>query len=319
MYNEDLKKKFVREYTQKESTAQACEALFNITGKYEAIWCRDICTMNEEIVAPIMEKLIGVRGQSKWMRILILRSYAKWCIRNKVPNACRTILNIQVSGLSKIKQQMVSSPAHLEKYLNEICEPASEQRTDNIYRSYYWLAYAGMKEEDILKVRCSDIDFDNMVVRYEDTEYPIYREAVPALKNCTELTQFKYGHPNYTADKDVWIDRVPGDTVIRGIRGQMSAAVIRVELSRRSKRKREEGATDLQLSHYRVWVSGLFYRTYELERMGIEPDFTDIAYSHCRGKSYKLDSGHRTQNNKLRQWAREYLDDYQRWKLAYNN
>lgn len=317
MYNENLKTKFVQDYTKSISTANVCTTIFNAVEKYELQYDRDFCTMTEDILQPIVDELVGFRARSKWMRLIVLKDYVKWCIAMNVPDACDDMLKINTVGLEKIKQQTVSSPAHLENYLNEICEPTSEQTTDNIYRCYYWLAYAGIKEEDILNVKCSDVDFSKMVVRYNNTEVPIYREAVPAFKNCVELTQFVYKHPLYSADKIVWKDRAPGDTVVRGIRAQASVKAMRVELSRRSKAKRDDGRTDLKLSHYRVWISGVFHRAYENEQMGIEPDFATVASYQNDGKVYKLDSGRNTQEAKLRQLAHDYAEDYQRWKLAY--
>lgn len=317
MYNEEIKTKFVQSYTKSISTANVCNTIFNAIEKYETEWDADICTKNEEILQPVVEELVGFRARSKWMRLIILKDYAKWCISMNVPGACDGMLKINTIGLEKIKQQTISSPVHLESYLNEICEPVSEKTTDNIYRCYYWLAYAGIKEEDILKVRCTDVDFDKMIVKYNDTEVPIYREAVPAFKNCVELTQFVYKHPLYSADKIVWRDRAPGDTVVRGVRAQASLKAMRVELSRRSKAKRDDGLTDLKLSYYRAWISGVFYRVYENEQMGIEPDFSSIVSQQIEGKLYKLDSGRNTQDAKKRQLVHDYLEDYQRWKLAY--
>ena len=225
------------------------------------------------------------------------------------------MLHINTVGLDKMKQQTVASPAHLEKYLNSICEPAERQTTDNIYRCYYWLAYAGVKEEDILAVKCSDVDFVNMSIKYGDTEVPLYRESVQAFRNCVNLTQFVYNHPNYSSV--VWKDRAPGDTVVRGIRAQSSLKAMRVELSRRSKTKRDNGNTDLKLSYYRAWISGVFFRAYENEQMGMQPDFSATVSQQVEGKTYKLDSGRNTQDAKKRQLAHDYLEDYQRWKLAY--
>lgn len=317
MYNESLKTKFVQGYTKSISTANVCNTIFNAVEKYEREWDADICTQDENVLQPIIEELVGFRARSKYMRLIILKDYVKWCMAMGVPGACDGMFKINTIGLEKIKQQTISSPAHLENYLNEICEPVEEKTTDNIYRCYYWLAFAGIKEEDILNVKCSDVDFSRMVVRYNNTEVPIYREAVQAFKNCTELTQFVYKHPNYSADKIVWKDRAPGDTIVRGVRAQASLKAMRVELSRRSKNKRDDGMTDLKLSYYRVWISGVFHRAYENEQMGIEPDFSSIVSQQLEGKTYKLDSGRNTQEAKKRQLVHDYLEDYQRWKLAY--
>lgn len=315
MYNEELKTRFVQGYTRSISTAKVCQTVFNAVEKYEVEWNADICTQQTEVLQPVIDEIVGFRARSKWMRIIILKDYVRWCIAMGVNNSCDGMLNINTVGLEKVRQQTISSPAHLERYLNDICEPADRQTTDNIYRCYYWLAYAGVKEEDILKVKCSDVDFSKMSIKYGDTEVPIYRESVPAFKNCVELEQFVYNHPNYSTE--VWKDRAQGDTIVRGLRAKPSLKAMRVELSRRSKTKRDIGHTELKLSYYRVWISGVFYRAFENEQMGIQPDFSTVVSQQVEGKVYKLDSGRNTQDAKKRQLAHDYFEDYQRWKLTY--
>ena len=315
MYNEELKTKFVRGYTNSISTAEVCQTIFNAFEQYEVEWDADLCTRSAEELQPVVDNLVGFRARSKWMRLIILKDYVKWCIGMKVPGACDGMLKIETVGLEKVKHQTVASPLHLQRYLDSICEPESEETTDNIYRCFYWLAYGGVAEEDILSIKCSDVDLNNMVVRYNDTEVPIYREALPAFKNCVKLTQFVYKHPNY--DKLVYKDRADGDTLVRGIRSAPSIKAMRVELSRRSKAKMDEGKTDLKLSYFRVWISGLFYRMYERERAGIPVDFSAAAAQFMEGKTYKLDRGRNTPEAKRRQLTRDYLEDYERWKLAF--
>lgn len=244
----------------------------------------------------------------------MLKDYVKWCIGvAKVPNACDGMLQITTVGLDKMRHQTVASPLHLQKYLDTICSPDSDKATDSIYRCYYWLAYGGVAEEDILKVKCSDVDFGNMVVHYNGTEIPIYREALAAFKNCAELTQFVYNHPNYT--KTVWKERVDGDTLVRGVRSNISLYSMRVEISRRAKMNEEK--TGLRLSYFRTWISGVFYRAYERELIGDTPDFSAVAAAKMEGKVYKLESGRNTQESKKRKVVKDYMEDYQRWKLAF--
>lgn len=315
MYNEELKTKFVRGYTNSISTAEVCQTIFNAFEQYEVEWDADLCTRSAEELQPVVDNLVGFRARSKWMRLIILKDYVKWCIGMKVPGACDGMLKIETVGLEKVKHQTVASPLHLQRYLDSICEPESEETTDNIYRCFYWLAYGGVAEEDILSIKCSDVDLNSMVVRYNGTEVPIYREALPAFKNCVKLTQFVYKHPNY--DKLVYKDRADGDTLVRGIRSAPSIKAMRVELSRRSKAKMDEGKTDLKLSYFRVWISGLFYRMYERERAGMPVDFSAAAAQFMEGKTYKLDRGRNTPEAKKRQLTRDYLEDYERWKLAF--
>lgn len=314
MYNKDLKTKFVKSYTNSINTAKVCESVFNKFERYECNWGADLCTKSAEDLQPIIDDIVGLRARSRFSRLIMLKDYVKWCINvANVPNACDGMLQITTVGLDKIRKQTIASPLHLQKYLNSICEPESDQLSDNIYRCYYWLAYGGVAEEDILRIKCSDVDLSNMVVHYKETEIPIYREAISAFKNCVELTQFVYNHPNYS--KTVWRERAEGDTLVRGFRSNSSLYSLRVEISRRAKLHEEE--TGLRLSYFRTWISGVFYRAYERELIGDEPDFSSIADEKMEGKIYKLDSGRNTQEAKKRKVIKDYNEDYQRWKLAF--
>ena len=44
MYNEDLKKRFVRDYTGSLNTANVAATVFNAVEKYETEWNADLCT-----------------------------------------------------------------------------------------------------------------------------------------------------------------------------------------------------------------------------------------------------------------------------------
>lgn len=317
MYNEELKTRFIQEYTQSLSRAEACQQAFNAIEPYEEQWGADLCTRSTAELEPIIEQLVGFRVRSRWQRIIIFRQYVKWCIVNHVKDACDGMLHVENVGLSKVRTQMVANPTQLQMYLDVICEPESEQTTDNIYRCFYWMAYSGMGEEAILNAKCSDVDFENMVIHSGGEEFEIYRQAIPAFKNAATLTEFVYKHPNYPPDKKVIRNRAPGNTLIRGIRSTTSALALRVELSRRSKKFLEDGSTDKQLSHYRVWLSGLFYRMHQRELAGIPVDFSGEASKFMEGKTYKLDTGRNTPEAKKRAVVNDYVQDYERWKAAF--
>lgn len=316
MYNEELKRRFIREYTHSIATANACESVFNVFEKSETEWGADLCTKSSEDLQPIINIIVGFRARSKWARLTILKDYVKWCTDvAKVPGACDGMLKICDAGLEKFRLQTVPNPLGMQRYLNSIFDAEIEETTDNIYRCYYWLAYGGIEERDILSVKISDVDLSNMVIHYKDTEIPIYREAIQAFKNCCNLTYFTFNHPHYT--KTVRKPRVDGNTLVRGIRSLPTTKSMRVELSRKTRAKASE--TDIRLSYYRAWISGVFYRTLEREIAGEKPNFDWVASQHMRGKSYKLDKCRNTLEAKKRQLAKDYMEDYQRWKLAFRN
>ncbi|MBP5462713.1 MAG: hypothetical protein J6Y20_11420 [Lachnospiraceae bacterium] len=290
---------------------------FNVFEKHEMAWGADLCTKSAEELQPLVDAAVGFRSKSKPMRVSLLREYVKWCLKNGVPGACDGMLQVQISSIDKMKHQTVTSPLHLQVYLNKICDPENEETTDNIYRCFYWLAYSGVEEEEILKVKVSEIDFSSLVVRHNGEEFPIYRESLAAFRNCVNLTQFLYKHPNYSSDKIVYKERAPGDTVVRGIKNAPLLQTVRVELSRKSKRAIESGKTDLKLSYFRVWLSGLFFKTYERELAGFPVNFLDAAERFMDGKEYNLESGRNTRSAYQRRVARDYLKDYEIWKMTF--
>lgn len=317
MYNESIKTKFVRNYTNSISMAKFCETIFNKIEYYELQWGADLCTRTVEELQPVINVMVGVRARSKWSTLIVLKDYVKWCIGEGIPDACDGMLKINTIGLDNIKIQMVSLPKHLQKYLDEIYDPEDMKTTDNIYRCFFWLAYSGMKEEDILNVKCNEVDLINLVVYHNGQSFEIYREAIPAFKNCVTLSSFVYNHPLYSADKTVWKTRADGDTLIRGIRSLPTLNSMRMTLSRKAREAIDANKTNQRLSYYKVYLSGLFYRMYEREKSGLSVDFTDAALKFMEGKEYKLEKGCKTKEIKKRQIINDYIEDYNRWKLAF--
>lgn len=325
MYNTEIKMRFITEFSTSTARRHAATVMFNTLEPYEKKWGADFCTRSKEELQPVVSELVGFRTSSKKLRLTILKEYVRWCIKNQIDGACDELFSIEELGLEKLKRQMVANPQHLQRYLNCICDAESEETVGCIYRCFYWLAYGGMKEEDVLDVVESEVDLTDMVVRHNGNEYPIYREAIPAFKNCINLREFRYKHANYAADKVVFKERASGDMLLRGISESKSIKAVRVEMSRRAKNPKfksledeSDKSLDLKLSFYRVWLSGLFYRTYEAERAGMPADFLAAAEEFMEGKTYKLDSGRNLIGAKQRQLANDYLEDYNRWKEAYS-
>lgn len=313
MFNEEQKVRFIRSYTDSINTANVATNVFKNFEKYEQEWGADLCTRSAEELQPVIDDILGLRSKSRWMTLSILKEYVKWCLTMHIPNAKDGMLQIEVAGIDKIRKQMVASPLHLQKYLDQVFDSESEETIDNIYRCYYWMAYGGIKEEDTLFIKNSDVDFEQMIICYRGTSVPIYREAIPAFRNVIRLDSFVYQHPNY---KDIRRDRIPGDELMRGIKATTKTMTIRSTLSRKSAEAVKAGKTEQQLSFHRISLSGLFYRTYERERIGLPVNFSEAAVSFMEGRSYTLGNREKLvhRQNKI---ERDYIEDYQRWKLAF--
>ena len=315
MYNGKQKNKFIQQYSSNKSTERLCVKFFDSTQPYEEELNADICTLESEQIQSILDHTAtGVRAGSRLAKIVILRDYIRWCMENNYPNVNHNVNNITTNGVEKVRRRTVANPKALQMYLDEVFDSESNMTTDNIYRCYFWLAYAGMSEEDIFKVKISDVDFRRMAVRYDrrNTEVPIYPEALEAFHNCVELDYFKYQHPGYS--EIITKPRVAGDTLIRGTVRQIALLSMRSVLSKRTKSVEDE--VNKRLSYFGAWISGVFYRAREYETAGLVPIFDDVVEQRMEGKDYKLSDG-RTIDSKKREYAKQYMNDYRLWKIAW--
>jgi len=312
MYNAVLKEEFIKTQTS-VSVRTAYKHLFEAIEKFEREWGADICTRTPEELRPVMDDILGVTRYGNRMRTGLLKKYALWCMENNVPGACKGVFEVDLSNVSKMRTQTVKNPAHLQAYLNVLFGPEKDEGTDNALRCFFWLAYGGLLEEDAIKVTAKDVDLVNMVFRFNGEEYPIYREAVPCFRNCATLTQFALKYRNGT----VYKDRCLGDSLLRrtsfpdkdivGIRSQVSKAVTTAYKS---------GKTDICLSYFKAWLSGVFYRTYIAESMGIAPDFTNPVAKLMQNISYSLDNTRASISSYRNYKAKWYLNDYEQWKTT---
>lgn len=318
MYNEGRKIDFIKhKYKFDSSSAKLAMATFEICAPFEEEWGADICTRSAEEIEPVANKLIGLRSQSRWPRFNILKSYVQWCQAIGVPDVCDGVFNVKFDELSKLRTQMVRNPAHLQKYLDEICEPESENTVDITYRCYYWMAYGGIDEDDIPKITVSDIDFGEKIIKYRNTAVEIYRQAWPAFDKAIHLTEFRWRGRTDKDGNSLIRERSEGYAIVRGISGEPDKNVMRATLSRRAKQRAELGLTEMRLSYSRVWMSGLFYRMYQEELATGIVDFSDVARQFMDGKTYSFEDDRMAIDAKRRKIQKNYMNDYQRWKAAF--
>lgn len=310
MYNEKQKSEYIQYYSEKESVRTLCERIFKSTQKFEEAWGADLCTKSAEELQPLVDEITGIRTRGKDAVIGILRSYVQWCLNNDIPNTCDGMLQIKEAGTEKYKTQMIPDPLHLQKYLNQVFDAESDLTIGNTYRCYYWLVYGGVLYDDIFKIRTKNISLSDMAVNIGDNSYPIYREALPAFKNCLLLNQFIVNKANYTT----YIPRGDGDILIRGTRFPCPApTALAARVSKIQKEAFNAGKTNLKLNYNHVRLSGIFYKAYAAEMMGTPPDFTWYVDENYRVKNNKrIVPGERNRN------IREYEKEYKNWKAVFN-
>lgn len=309
MYNADLKNQFIQSYTKSEKTSKLCETLFNSMEPYEITWDSDLCTVDTQTLINAISKISGVRKRTQTSVLGIFKAYVKWCIDNNIDGACDGLLQVRDIGEEVLRSKMVWSPRDLQSYLDSIFEHESELTVDNTYRCFYWLAYGGMSEDDILLVKTTDVDLINRRVIWRGDVYPIYEEALQCFRNCALLNEFVLKR-NYITS----VPRIDGRILIRGTKGELSTKSLRTILSRKISAG-FSNTTDIRLTYYRAWLSGLFYRLSILEKSDFQLT-NDVLLNVIQKNASLAEKIGSPTDTKTLKFLSEIKRDYENWKRA---
>ncbi len=318
LYNENQKMNFINEVTSMDNSARTIMTVFYSSAAYENEKGTDICTWSQEELSPLLDDICGVSNASRYAKISVLRQYAKWAIRNNIPGAKNGVGKTVDKGTRRVLETSIRNPEHLQYCLDLFFAPESEKTTDDIYRCFFWLAYGGMQDSVIHTVTAKDVDFKNMLVRKDDDVSVLYRQGLPAVRNCVKLQKMKYRNRGYVNAGSVYLDRVDDPSILRGIKGKPSLLNMRTQISRKVRVAQEKYGPIPEsecMTFFHVWQSGYCYRIFETELAGKEPDFMAIARASYRGRR-ALISGRTDAKTLLRQIASDYENDYARWKAA---
>lgn len=321
MYNAEQKMKFIKESTDSQHYARSATSIFEAISKFEEQWGADFCTQEAETIEPAVEAVVGLRKLTIATRIAILQKYCRWCIANGVPGAKDSISKINSAFIGNMRDRTVSGPQQLQIYLDNLFSPVEQNRPDIVYRCYFWLAFAGVSERDAIHVTADEINAMSLTVTHNGRQYPLYREAMPALSSACDLKYFVCHHnnPNYDFEKY----RLPGNEILRltswttrGARDDWSDEktinVMRNAISIRANGSNLNKEVGKRLTYGGAMLSGMFYRKFEQERAGVIVNFKEEADEWAR--SMQTLPPKSQINNK----EKNYYDDYCRWKMAFS-
>lgn len=301
MFNKDLKAQFIRDCAGSDFTImKICHSVFSFTENFENVWGADIYTRDAEDLRPIFSHLTGVRA-NRYRRVIILRRYLIWCYSNGIEGARDEYKKVEMPEIDDMKKKTVISSKQLQNYLDQIFEPEGEQMVDNVLRCFCWLAFIGVDKTKVMEVQASDVDLIRRKVYFNNGEYNICREAMPAFRNCVTLTKFAKIEAN---GRISFRDRVNTGHLLRGIRKLPAFDTLATTLSDVIGKAYNKGYINKRLSYDRIWLSGLFCRTYSREVVGDIVDFSDVAALYHNSREQKRATA-------------IYTFDYEVWKATF--
>lgn len=329
MYNESQKMAFVNSRNQ-PTTKKFVTQIFNWFEPYENKWGMDLALQSAEVLQPVVNELSGLRSKSTELLLIMLKEYVKWLKNNGYPYS-RGIYGVQIDSIEKVRSQMISSPAHLVEVMKKVdtglkkkdgsaifrgFDSAELETVDIIYRVFLWMAFSGLYDAEAIQVKDSDVDLDKLVINFDGKKFKIYQEAKLDFEKACCLTDFNYIHPHYETRRK----RVDGNLIMRSMRSEeIDLMTIRPIVNKKLNPKTEGDKSRLKskLSYNKIYLSGVFYRMFEQERMGKKVDFAKLVARDMENTEYTM-SATRTRNTIANKLEREYKADYERWKCAFD-
>lgn len=308
MYNAERKNRFL-EYV-KPSTKTTFKSLFNAFEGKEWNKDTDLCELSTEDIEDVVSDMTIRSSNTFFATKSRIKSYVKWCKEQGYP--CSDAINgLKFDQTRAIRSSMFASPRHLQEFLDKIFPPVSEHTLDCIYRGAVWLLYGGMTLEQARSVTVHDVGLTHMLVC---GQYEIYREAVEVfqfLSTSSKIRGVVKGKPSKNMR-----DRVPGDILLRGVRADKIDDVMtgvslmhRISIAARG--------TGCAVSSKDLIRSGYFYRIFQAEQMGYEPDMRSLALTNKA-----LSGWEDVESEKFFARAnaaeRSLTKEYEQWKRAFS-
>ena len=314
MYNEELKERFIREATESEHTANIYRKIFRITEKHEADAGLDVCEMDAVTGKSVADSLVNISGSSIEKRLMLVKQYVRWCVRNNIPGASLAFLDVvPMPPYGKIRSKMVSSPLMLRDYLDTAFDNPDKKSIHNVYRCYLWLGFMGIPGDLVTSLTVSDVDLRERTVRCLGEEFFIPDEAMPEMRNCVTLNGFSVDYPSVSIRP-----RASGTRILRGFSDNTNLITLRVKTSEFGKKAEDRGLTDKRITYAYAKLSGIFYRAFRNEMAGIAPDFSrEAERMEDENERVSPDIKQETRQYRVTMRVKGLKQDYKRWKLVF--
>lgn len=329
MFNETVKSAFIEKYTESDRTKKLIRYIFEATGSIEEKYATDFYALDAEQAQEAFNSASGTRVNGASTILMLLKSYVRWCAANgyKVSEAVRSL---RIDVYDKIRESYVASAEHLLESMNQAFPSPDKNEIEYVYRSFLWLGFIGLQASEAIQVTAEHIDLNAFVLHFpgHSAPYRIYSEAVSDLKKAISLKEFL--EPR--GQEGLKRLRAGGKEILRGkvSKRSLSEAVeltFRPTISRAFKAALERYESrgmevpkrySLKLTFKHVYMSGIFFRAYERERMGISPDFGAIVIHERRNAKESHFSTNYTERKLLNILIRDMEQDYDNWKSVFS-
>lgn len=332
MFNHEQKIKFIKMFCTSGKDRSFVTNMFEIIASVEEAAGIDVSFFNYSQACSADKALKEVYHHFVSRREAAIHwiiKYNRWCRSIGLSDAQDSFVELLHDEIEEVRLTSLVSPQDLEMCLDEIFgTKATDGYPDILIRAYCWFLFCGIKVDDFLDLKVSNVDLENMeIVLDNGRRVPLYREAYSTVRLMVRLKDFNWAHahPNQTKEETNYTRRMrmDNDYLFRGIskkgsKPRVSEAYLRTGLIKEQNKAAAEGRLRKRLFPFGITRSGVFCRAYERERLGIEFSVSDEADLFLRTSEIERSISKPSHLQSLAVLEREYSALYKRWKLAFN-
>lgn len=337
MYNEDVKQSFIADYGRSDKSRVFLRYIFRGIKSIEEQYGVDFYAMNEQQAQEALNNISGTRVTTAGTCIILLRSYVKWC-RAKGYAVSNAVSSLRIDLYDRVKETTVASPYHLKLSLDAAFPHPEKSESRYIYRTFLWLAYMGFTDEEAIHITDKEVLFDKRVIcrEGENVFHRIYPESELDIKKACDMKEMledrgKDGFRKKRADGN-YILRGRANDYSENSMEELLEKTLRPIVSRSFKKAAKAFETNdqqipselsLKLSYKTVFLSGVFYRAYERERIGIAsripftPRFDEIVLKDRTNAPDEKFYRNYTRAKWINPLVKQMEADYENWKSVH--
>ena len=307
MYNESIKQEFLA--SQVKSVRYKFEYIFKLSEPFELQYKKDLYAFTYAEVFKFQQELFlrcSFITRSNSHRLL--KRYARWAINNELTsNNFAAYCNPMISNN---KTAWVSTPMVLKQRMDLIFDSVENKTTDIAKRCFLWAAFVGISKKRVMDIKDKDVVLgDENYVIVDEWRYYLPEEAARDFELCLKTDGYRVLH----CTKNFYTEPYPKRESDFFFRTHRVAKPLFISYKSLVADKCEECNANFIMTYDWIQESGIFYRTYSNELLGITPDFYELLQErYPEGLSRSVERG-----SKLSYHIKVAEVDYNNWKSEF--
>lgn len=191
IYNEELKKRYIDENYTNLGTKERYLKVFKRTGEFEEEKGKDIYNFTLEEIKDIILSLSSASRATLRSTVSILNKYVAWAIKEGFLDSYINVIDEylhedkikNMTSKLALEHRYLKSEFELDKVIN-LCVNAQDAVG-------FVLAWHGVKVEDMLNIKKSDIDFDNNIILLDNRKIQLNDKYMQVVQEALYQTTYE--------------------------------------------------------------------------------------------------------------------------------